>query len=64
MSSEDDPEYLFKDNKRELERLQKQHVWFMRCHENKIIFAPIGLKTPGLRILDVGCADGEVLVVL
>lgn len=56
---EKDPEYLLGETAREVERLRKQHAWLQICLKNKIVFAPIDLEKPGLRILDVGCADGE-----
>lgn len=60
MSSEDNPEYMLESTGHELDRLHKQHAWYMLCHNNRIVYAPIQLTTPGLRILDVGCADGEL----
>lgn len=48
---------------REVERLQKQHAWVQRCLNGKIVFAPITLDKEGLKILDVGCADGNTKTV-
>lgn len=58
MSSENDFEYPW-EIKSEVERLQKQYAWVQRCIDNKIIFAPVPLEQEGIRVLDVGCADGE-----
>ncbi|CZS81509.1 unnamed protein product [Fusarium graminearum] len=60
MSSENDFEYPW-EIKSEVERLQKQYAWVQRCIDNKIIFAPVPLEQEGLRVLDVGCADGTLL---
>ncbi|KAF4455778.1 hypothetical protein F53441_1977 [Fusarium austroafricanum] len=46
---------------REVERLQKQHAWVQRCLDNRIVFAPVRLDKEGLKVLDVGCADGTLL---
>lgn len=54
-----DPEYLLGATKQEVERLQKQHAWIKRAINGKIVFAPVDLQKPDLKILDVGCADGE-----
>lgn len=48
---------------REVERLQKQHTWVQRCLDNKIVFAPMTLDKEGLKILDVGCANGNTQTV-
>ncbi|CAI0643093.1 unnamed protein product [Colletotrichum noveboracense] len=56
-----DPEYLLRETNREIERLRKQHQWFQGCLNNKIIFAPVDLSDPSLKVLDVGCADGILL---
>ncbi|KAF5616367.1 uncharacterized protein FTJAE_13012 [Fusarium tjaetaba] len=45
----------------DVERLRKQHAWVQRCLDNKIVFAPMPLDKEGLKILDVGCADGVLL---
>ncbi|KAH6963049.1 hypothetical protein DER45DRAFT_625150 [Fusarium avenaceum] len=45
----------------EVDRLQKQHTWVNHVLKNKIIFAPVPLNKEGLKILDVGCADGLLL---
>ena len=45
--------------KREIERLQKQHAWIRNCLGGKIVFAPVDLKQEGLKVHDIGCADGE-----
>ncbi|QGI70868.1 hypothetical protein CEK27_003197 [Fusarium fujikuroi] len=60
MSSENKVDYPWEIN-REVERLQKQHAWVQRCLNSKIVFAPIPLDKEGLKILDVGCADGVLL---
>lgn len=60
MSSEDKTDYSpAAYAKKEIERLQKQHAWIRTCLDNKIVFAPIDLQKPDLKVLDVGCADGE-----
>jgi hypothetical protein len=55
----EDPEYLLGATKQEVERLQKQHAWIKTATNNKIVFAPVDLQKPDLKILDVGCADGN-----
>lgn len=60
-TTEEDPAYLFGQTERELERLQKQHAWMRTCLDGKIVFAPVDLQNPQLRVLDVGCADGILL---
>ncbi|KAF4342161.1 beta-glucosidase [Fusarium beomiforme] len=60
MASKDKASYPWEIS-REVERLQKQHAWVQICLDNKIVFAPIPLEKEGLRILDVGCADGILL---
>lgn len=59
MAGEQDPEYLLGATQREVERLTKQHTWIQTCLKGKIVFAPVDLQNPSLRVLDVGCADGE-----
>ncbi|KAM5349386.1 hypothetical protein ACJ41O_005891 [Fusarium nematophilum] len=61
MTDETRPQYLLNEANHEVERLQKQHRWIQRCLDDKIVFAPIQLDKPGLRVLDVGCADGSLL---
>ncbi|KAM0425918.1 hypothetical protein ACHAPT_008856 [Fusarium lateritium] len=61
MSTEADPQYLLNKTNREVERLQKQHAWIQRCLNNRIVFAPVDLNKQGLKVLDVGCADGILL---
>jgi 2-polyprenyl-3-methyl-5-hydroxy-6-metoxy-1,4-benzoquinol methylase len=56
-----DPEYILAETGREIERLHKQHAWLMVCTKGKMIWAPIDLKKEGLKVLDVGCADGADL---
>jgi 2-polyprenyl-3-methyl-5-hydroxy-6-metoxy-1,4-benzoquinol methylase len=53
-----DPDYLLAEVGDEVVRLQKQHAWIMRCLKDQIVFAPLDLKKEGLKVLDVGCADG------
>lgn len=60
MSTEAEPQYLLKESNREVERLQKQHAWFQRCLNNQMVFAPVDLNKEELKVLDVGCADGEM----
>ncbi|RGP70960.1 hypothetical protein FSPOR_3647 [Fusarium sporotrichioides] len=60
MSPKSDFEYPW-EIKTEVERLQKQYAWIQRCIDYKIIFAPVPLHQEGLKILDVGCADGTLL---
>jgi 2-polyprenyl-3-methyl-5-hydroxy-6-metoxy-1,4-benzoquinol methylase len=50
--------YVLEGSHAEVERLQKQHLWFQSTLKNQIVFAPVDLKQPGFRVLDVGCADG------
>lgn len=58
MPDQQDPEYLLRETNREVERLRQQHRWFQACLDDKIVFAPVDLGDPSLRVLDVGCADG------
>lgn len=53
-----DPEYLLVHTDSELERLRKQHAWMERSLGGKIVWAPIDMQKDGLKVLDVGCADG------
>jgi hypothetical protein len=39
--------------------LTNQHEWYLKEFEGKIVYAPIELSGRDLRVLDVGCADGE-----
>jgi hypothetical protein len=59
VNPEEDPAYLLSATGLELERLRKQHEWIVSCFDGKVIFAPIDLQKPQLKILDVGCADGK-----
>ncbi|KAJ4252360.1 hypothetical protein NW762_010958 [Fusarium torreyae] len=61
MSATSDPEYILGDATHEVERLQKQHRWIQHCLYGRIVFAPVNLDKEGLRVLDVGCADGTLL---
>ncbi|OLN96126.1 hypothetical protein CCHL11_03235 [Colletotrichum chlorophyti] len=45
----------------ELDRLRIQHCWIQTCLNERIAFAPVDLKKPGIKVLDVGCADGTLL---
>jgi len=54
-----DPEYLLVNTGPELERLRKQHAWIQTCLKGQIVFAPVDLQKKGLKMLDVGCADGK-----
>ena len=58
-TTNDDPAYLLGATGRELERLRKQHVWIEKCLDGKVVFAPVDLQKPDLKVLDVGCADGK-----
>ncbi|KAK1527041.1 methyltransferase [Colletotrichum costaricense] len=49
------------DVQAELTRLQVQHRWIQMCLKDKIVFAPVDTTNGGLRILDMGCADGTLL---
>lgn len=62
MSADEEPKYLLGDHGREVERLRKQHSWIQYCLKDQIVFAPIDLQKPGLKVLDVGCADGMVSI--
>jgi pseurotin biosynthesis methyltransferase len=55
----ENPKYLLAETGREVERLQKQHAWIMTGLRGQIIFAPVNVQKEGLKVLDVGCADGE-----
>jgi SAM-dependent methyltransferase len=55
----EDPEYLLAHTGSELERLHKQHAWIQTCLKGQIVFAPVDLKKEGMKVLDVGCADGQ-----
>ena len=57
--ADENPEYLLGGTQSELERLQKQHAWLQMCLNKQIVFAPIDLKKSGLKVLDLGCADGR-----
>ncbi|KXH32289.1 methyltransferase [Colletotrichum simmondsii] len=46
------------DVQAELTRLQVQHRWIQMCLKDKIVFAPVDTTKDGLKILDMGCADG------
>ncbi|KXH28432.1 methyltransferase [Colletotrichum salicis] len=46
------------DVQAELTRLQVQHRWIQMCLKDKIVFAPVDTKKDGIKILDMGCADG------
>jgi 2-polyprenyl-3-methyl-5-hydroxy-6-metoxy-1,4-benzoquinol methylase len=59
MAAKEDQDYLLGQHGREVERLQKQHRWIQSCLKGKIVFAPVELGKSGLRVLDVGCADGR-----
>jgi 2-polyprenyl-3-methyl-5-hydroxy-6-metoxy-1,4-benzoquinol methylase len=52
-------EYPLARSKREAERLHKQHVWQQICLNDQIVFAPVDLQKQGLKVLDVGCAEGR-----
>jgi hypothetical protein len=58
MKQNEDNTYLLGETQREVERLQKQHAWMRACLKGKLIFAPVDLQKPDLKVLDVGCADG------
>ncbi|CAJ0554695.1 Ff.00g132080.m01.CDS01 [Fusarium sp. VM40] len=60
MTMKDKPQYPFTISS-EVDRLQKQHTWINHVLKNKIVFAPVPLDKEGLKILDVGCADGILL---
>lgn len=59
VNQEEDPAYLLSATGLELERLRKQHEWIVSCLDGKLIFAPVDLQKPQLKVLDVGCADGK-----
>ncbi|OHF04081.1 methyltransferase [Colletotrichum orchidophilum] len=46
------------DVQAELTRLQVQHRWIQMCLKDKIVFAPVDITRDGLKVLDMGCADG------
>lgn len=56
-----DSAYILEESRREVERLQKQHTWINGYLEGRIVFAPVDLSNPKLKVLDVGCADGKRL---
>lgn len=49
--------YLLPHHQDEIERLQRQHFFIKAATDDKLI--PIDLPT-GARVLDSGCADGEL----
>ncbi|KAF6829126.1 methyltransferase domain-containing protein [Colletotrichum plurivorum] len=49
------------DAEAELERLRIQHRWLQMCLGDRIAFAPVDFKKDGLKVLDMGCADGTLL---
>ena len=51
-------EYAFAKFEKEIKRLAKQHAWIQKCLGGRMVFAPVDLMKPGLRVLDMGCADG------
>lgn len=59
MTEEKKPEYLLGEVEREAERLNKQYDWVQFCLKSQIVFAPIDMKKPGLKAIDVGCAEGK-----
>ncbi|KAM0475443.1 hypothetical protein ACHAP7_007342 [Fusarium lateritium] len=61
MTTKEKPQYPFTISS-EVERLQKQHAWVNHVLKNKIVFAPVPLDKEGLKILDVGCADGTAII--
>jgi 2-polyprenyl-3-methyl-5-hydroxy-6-metoxy-1,4-benzoquinol methylase len=42
----------------EIERLVLQHRWVQKCIDDRIVFAPVDLRKPDLKVLDVGCSNG------
>ncbi|KAF2103336.1 hypothetical protein NA57DRAFT_72312 [Rhizodiscina lignyota] len=61
MAAKEDAKYALGRMKREAERLQKQHAWHQACLQGQIVFAAVDLEKPGLKVLDVGCAEGSLL---
>lgn len=61
MAETENSQYLLGKIQSEAERLHRQHLWVQACLDNRIVFAPIDLQKPGLKVLDVGCADGELV---
>ncbi|KAJ2982102.1 hypothetical protein NQ176_g1615 [Zarea fungicola] len=61
MAETEKSQYLLGKIQSEAERLHRQHLWVQACLNNRIVFAPIDLQKPGLKVLDVGCADGSLL---
>ena len=59
--ADQDRDYLMARTGPEVKRLQMQHRWFRKGTRGKIVFAPVDLQKPRLRVLDVGCADGSLL---
>ncbi|KAL2207617.1 S-adenosyl-L-methionine-dependent methyltransferase [Sarocladium strictum] len=53
--------YVLEGSHGEVARLQKQHLWFQSSLNGQIVFAPLELQQAGLRVLDIGCADGTLL---
>jgi hypothetical protein len=47
------------DNVTEQVRLEFQHETILNSMGGKILYAPVDLSKPGLRILDSGCANGK-----
>ncbi|WQF78724.1 Putative S-adenosyl-L-methionine-dependent methyltransferase superfamily [Colletotrichum destructivum] len=49
------------DVQAEITRLQVQHRWIQMCLQDQITFAPVDLTKDGVKVLDMGCADGTLL---
>ena len=44
----------------EISRLTLQHSVVKAAANNRLLFAPIDLTQPGLKIIDSACADGKL----
>ncbi|KAK1758985.1 methyltransferase psoC [Echria macrotheca] len=60
-NKQEEPKYLLANVGAEVDRLTKQHAWLQKCLDGQIVFGPVDLGKPDLRVLDVGCADGILL---
>jgi len=49
--------YFLPRSLEEAKRMQNQHEWVKGC-SGGLVFAPLDIKAPGLRVLDAATADG------
>lgn len=55
-----DEEYLMSEGHEEIRRLTLQHDMLKAELNGSLVFAPMNFSTPGLKILDCGCASGKL----